>query len=195
VAASTIFEDARAAVRARLGEKASAHSERVAQAASDLAAAYGVDAGLARLAGLLHDWDRELSADELVSAAREAAIVMTPADAAVPYLLHARTAAAQLGRAMPDLPPEVLTAVSRHTLGAADMSDLDMVVYLADMLEPARTYPGVEELRSSVGKTSLAELFARGYQESVAHLVDTRRRIHPDTVAVWNALVAGGERT
>jgi len=45
-----------------------------------------------------------------------------------------------------------------------------------------------------VGDVTLAELFALGYQHSVAHLVQTRRLIHPDTVAVWNSLVAGGAR-
>lgn len=188
------FAAATDAVRARLGGAALAHSERVAQTASDLARVYSVDADTARIAGLLHDWDREQSAAELISSARSAGIEFTDADLAVPYLLHARTAVASLRDAMPGLPEEVLSAVERHTLGAVDMSDLDMVVYLADMIEPARVYPGLEELRGVVGTLPLADLFALGYQHSVAHLVSTRRKIHPETVAVWNALVAGGAR-
>ncbi len=65
-----------------------------------------------------------------------------------------------------------MQAVARHTVGAPDMTDLDMVVYLADMIEPAATYPGVDELREAVGDgLALRELFALGYQLSVMHLV------------------------
>ena len=192
--AEVTFEQARSALRARLGDEAVAHSLRVADTAAELAGAYGVDPALARLAGALHDWDRERSGEELVAAATQAGIGVSAADLAVPYLLHARTGAAGLADAFPGIAPEIVTAVDRHTVGAADMSELDMIVYLADMVEPARHYEGVEELRDAVGVVSLAELFALGYQHSVAHLVETRRRIHPDTVAVWNALVAGGAR-
>lgn len=188
------YSQASAALRARLGDAGAGHSERVAQTAGLLASTYGLEAEPARLAGLLHDWDRERSSDALASAARDAGIELTEADEAVPYLLHARTAAVSLEQSLPGLPRNVLQAVSRHTLGAPDMSELDMVVYLADMIEPARTFSGVEELRDAVGTIPLDELFALGYQHSVAHLVSTRRRIHPETVAVWNALVAGGKR-
>lgn len=192
--AAVSYAKASDAVRARLGEAAVAHCLRVAATAGELALVYHVDPELSKLAGLLHDWDREQTREALLSAARDAGLMPTPADEAIPYLLHARTAAIALKRAMPELPAEVLTAVARHTLGAADMSDLDMVIYLADMMEPARTYPGVESLREAVGTMPLPELFALGYQHSIAHLVSRRRPIHPETVAVWNALVAGDAR-
>jgi predicted HD superfamily hydrolase involved in NAD metabolism len=192
--ATVTFERAVEALQAHLGEKAFAHSMRVADTACELALAYGVDSESARLAGLLHDWDRELDGAELVNAATAAGISVSEADREVPYLLHARTGAAAAREAMPGLSDEIVSAIERHTVGAADMSPLDMVVYLADMLEPARHYPGVAELRDHVGEVGLGELFAEGYQHSVAHLVAKRRRIHPDTVAVWNSLVAGGAR-
>ena len=88
----------------------------------------------------------------------------------------------------------MVQAIARHTVGAPEMTDLDRVVYLADMLEPARTYRGVDKLRQAVGEVSLPELFALGYRVSVMHLLRTRRRIHPETVAVWNSLVAGEAR-
>ncbi len=181
-------------LRSRLGDTSFAHSERVAGTAADLAVAYGVDSDQARLAGLLHDWDRELSAKELTASAHASGINVTQADESMPYLLHARTAAVNLEQALPGLPPEVLRAVARHTMGAPDMTELDMVVYLADMIEPARSYPGVQGLRDAVGSVTLRELFALGYQHSLAHLVSARRYIHPLTVAVWNELVAGGAR-
>lgn len=191
---SVTYDAASDAIRARLGDAGVAHSERVAATAKALARAYGGDPEAAELAGLLHDWDREQGPDALLSAARASGVTITAADEAVPYLLHARTGADALDRALPGLSTDVISAVARHTLGAVQMSDLDMIVYLADMIEPARAFEGVDALRDAVGTMSLHDLFALGYQHSMAHLVSTRRRIHPETVAVWNAIVGGGSR-
>jgi predicted HD superfamily hydrolase involved in NAD metabolism len=188
------FDEARSAVQARLGEKGAEHCARVAETAGELAAVYGVDVELARLAGMLHDWDRERKKHELLDAARSGGLALTPTDESVPYLLHARTGAAGIAEAFPGLPDEVVQAVARHTVAALDMTPLDEVIYLADMIEPARDYPGVDELRAAVGGVPLSELFALGYQHSVMQLVRRRRRIHPETLDVWNALVAGEPR-
>ena len=143
---------------------------------------------------MLHDWDREASHDELLDSARGEGLVLAPAEEAQPRLLHARTAAASLAREFPGLPAEVISAVARHTVGEAGMGDLDKVVYLADMLEPERDFEGAGELREAAGTMTLDELFARAYQHSLMYLVRERKLIHPDTVAVWNAHVAGEAR-
>jgi predicted HD superfamily hydrolase involved in NAD metabolism len=194
IVAPVSFDEALKAVRERLGKRGAAHCERVAATAERLAEAYDVDAELARLAGVLHDWDRDRSHGELIEAARVDGLETTPIDEAVPYLLHARTGAAGIAEAFPDLPAQVVQAVARHTVGASDMTPLDEVVYLADMMEPSREFPGVEELRGAVGSVSLSELFAHGYQLSIMHLIRSRRRLHPETIAVWNSLVAGEPR-
>lgn len=185
------FEEADRALRAHLGDAAYGHSTRVAETAARLAVTYGADVDAARLAGLLHDWDRELPRDQLVAAAREAGISVTPDDEAAPYLLHSRMGAHDIAVALPGLPDAVVRAVSRHTIGAADASELDMIVYLADTIEPAREHHGVEKLRAKVGVVPLPELYLLGVQQSLVHVIRSRRRLHPDSVAVWNALVAG----
>ena len=40
--------------------------------------------------------------------------------------------------------PEILEAIRLHSTGAPDMTELDMVVYLADLIEPGRDFDGVE---------------------------------------------------
>lgn len=184
------YEQALAAITTRLGDGALAHCVRVADTAEGLATVYGVDAGLARLAGLLHDWDRDLDDAALRAAADEGGLAVTDADRSRPYLLHGRTAALTLSDELPGLPDEVLRAVELHTFGAERMSELDMVVYLADMLEPSRSFEGVDDLREAVGELSLEDLFVKAYQLSVLHLVRGRKPIHPQTVAVWNSVVA-----
>lgn len=92
--------------------------------------------------------------------------------------------------AVPGLNDEVYSAIARHTVGALEMSDLDMTVWVADMIEPGRRHDGVDDLREIVGIVGLHTLFARAYEHSVAHVIEKRRPLHPDTVSVWNAHVA-----
>jgi predicted HD superfamily hydrolase involved in NAD metabolism len=178
----------------RLSAGAVEHSRRAACTAEDLARAYGVDPAKARLAGLLHDWDRELDQAQLLVRARSMQIPVTPVDEAVPYLLHARVGAADLEAAFPGIDADVLAAVARHTVGSVDMTALDKVAYLADMMEPQRDYPGVDALREAVGAASLDELFSLAYTASLRHIIDGRRHMHPETVAVWNSVVASSGR-
>ena len=188
------YETALAALSDRLSARAVEHSVHVAETAGALAVTYGVDAQAANLAGLLHDWDRELGDEQLLVAADAAGIELTETDRAVPYLLHARTGAMSVGEVLPELEPEVLHAIEAHTVGAGEMSDLDKVVYVADMIAPGRDFPGVEELRGLVGEGTLHELYLRCYQLTLHHLVERERPLHPHTVAAWNALVAGDAR-
>ena len=189
-----LYHTAEQALRMRVGDSAYAHCSRVADMAATLAATYGEDVELARLAGMLHDWDHDLDDAELVAVARGHGIPISDIDLRWPYLLHAKTAAADLADTFPDLPEEVLSAVRNHTVGAPDMSDLDKVVFLADSLEPARHYGEVSEVRDLVGRVDLDQLFVRTYRMSLMRIVDRRRWIHPETVTVWNALAAKDRR-
>jgi len=191
---SVTYEEALEALTSRLSPESLAHSVRASQTAGALAVVYGADEATARLAGLLHDWDRDSDHGVLLDSARTSGIEVSATDGAHPYLLHARTGAQGLSRAMPGLSADVLDAVARHTIGGAQMSDIDKIVYLADMLEPERDFEGVDDLREVVGTVSLDELFAQGYQHSMMHLVRERKQIHPESLAVWNAHVAGGSR-
>jgi predicted HD superfamily hydrolase involved in NAD metabolism len=185
------YEEMLEASRAHYGSEGSlSHARRVAEQAAALAERYGVDPQAARLAGLVHDWARDMDADTLVEVAREHDLPVSDLDREVPYLLHAQVGEVMLRERFPDLPEQVTRAVAAHTCGAGRMDDLAKVVYVADMIEPERDFDGVHELRDAVARVDLHELFRRAYTLSVQHLVETRRHIHPDTVAVWNAHVA-----
>lgn len=190
--ADVAYETAAQALEARLTPDAFEHSVRVAETAAGLAMIYAADVEEARLAGLLHDWDRERDRGEMLAAAVDAGIAVTPTDVAKPRLLHAETGAASLVEELPGLPDSVLSAVARHTLGDVEMSDLDRIVYIADMIEPGRDFAGVDDLREAVGSVSLDALFALGYRHTLLYLIKEGRPIHPRTVDVWNALVARG---
>ena len=58
-----------------------------------------------------------------------------------PTLLHAKLGAAIAREQFGVEDPEVISAIEKHTTGAGAMSPLDCVVYLADSLEPGRSFP------------------------------------------------------
>lgn len=177
----------------RMGEanpKRLAHSLSVARTAEELAITYGVDPYLARVAGILHDWDKVVPRDELMSRAKALDIDFGVDLALVEPLLHGVVAARELPEVYPELPSEVFQAIERHTIGACDMTSLDAVVFVADGIEPLRTGTiGIQETRDMVGKASLDELFWNSFVGGISYVLDTRRYLYPGTVEIYNELV------
>lgn len=171
-----------------------AHSRSVARTAEALASLYGADPFEARVAGILHDWDKALGGRELIERARELDVDLGTDLALVSPLLHGIMAARELPGRYPWLPAEVLRAIEVHTIGTADPTALDMVVFVADGIEPLRpASPGIEAVRSSVGKVPLAELYWRSFAGGVAYVIETERYLWPGTIETYNALVLARE--
>jgi predicted HD superfamily hydrolase involved in NAD metabolism len=57
-----------------------------------------------------------------------------------PIVLHARLGAELAREEYGVADPAVLSAIAKHTVAAAEMSRLDVILYLADGLEPGRDY-------------------------------------------------------
>ena len=189
---SDAFFDARERdLKKRLKPKRFEHARGVSKTAASLAETYGVDVRKARLAGLLHDLDKEYGDDEIRERARALGVDVDPYVLdTMPRLLHGPTAAAELVRAYPDLSADVVQAIARHTAAAVGMSDLDMIIYIADAIEPSRDFDGLDELRAAIGAVPLEELFMMTFNHILLTLVERRRRLHPATVEVWNHYVA-----
>jgi len=137
-------------VRKELGQDHRyAHVLRVARLAERLARAHGEDARKARLAGLLHDLARLYSADRLLEECRARGMPIDAFELANPIVLHARLGA-EFARDFYGVDDEtILSAIRKHTVAAAEMSRLDTIVFLADGLEPGRTFAaraGYEQL-------------------------------------------------
>lgn len=187
---SLTYEFALTKLSERLSNGPLEHCKRSADMAALLATVYGVDVDKARIAGLLHDWDRELSGEELLEAERARGEEIEPAEELSPYLLHARLGALSVSRALPGIDADVLRAIERHTLGDPHMTELDMIVYIADTIEPGRPDPGLADIREAIGNVSLNDLFAHAYAFSLQRVLKQRKAIHPATISVWNSVVA-----
>lgn len=119
---------------------------RVARCADVLAQRHGLDAGKARLAGMLHDLARLYSNDRLLSECELRAMPIGPFERANPLVLHAPLGARLAGEAFGVRDPAILSAIEKHTVAGPEMSPLDCVLYLADGLEPGRDFEARERL-------------------------------------------------
>ena len=76
---------------------------------------------------------------------------------------------------------EVIGAIACHCTGKPGMNTLDKLIFCADMLEPARDFDGVEELRRTIRRD-----FEKGFRacliRSYDYLVEKGADIYPLTL-------------
>lgn len=188
-------------IRAALEERMAAvkpkrytHSLGVAKTAAALAATYGVDVFCAAAAGLIHDWDKVLDDAEMLARAAEYRIPVACSPSMVAGLLHGPVAARELPSIFPDLPKEVFQAVDRHTVGAVDMTGLDMVVFVADAIEPGRRGDYAVGLREMAGRVPLADLYFSCFSQGLSYVISNGRFLYPRAVEIYNTYVAKRSR-
>ena len=163
------------------------HSLGVARTARDLAEVYGADSFLAEAAGLVHDWDKVLDDAELLARAAQYKVSIAGSLTHSVPLLHGLVAAVELPHIFPELPDETWQAVARHTVGATDMSDLDMVVFVADAIEPMRQGAYADELRELVGEVDLAHLFFKCFSQGLSYVINSGRYLYPTAITIYNS--------
>lgn len=187
-----LFKRCEEAVNARLGGKRLEHVYSVSDYAVHMAKLYGVNEFDARIAGLLHDWDKLYKDDELLQRMAEFDI---PCPEHVEYLfpvLHAFTGAKAVRKEFPELTPEIESAIWHHSLGGSDLCALDMLIFVADAIEPLRKAdrrPDLQTIRNMVGNEPLDVVYFETYTETMRSLVNRRRCIHPAAFEIWNDLV------
>lgn len=117
------------------------HSYRVALLACARARSMKISEEKALLASMLHDCGKYvLPESPLLEGVRLPEGVPEP-------VLHQYIGALLAERKFGVTDEDVLNAIRYHTSGRANMSQLEKLVFLSDMLEAGRTYEGVEGLR------------------------------------------------
>lgn len=136
------------------------HVFGVADSIDALAVKYGIDREKARFSALYHDILKENSAIRLIEYIRENG--EDPGE-----LLHAsKVLHSQAGAIFARveggiLDEDILNAIRYHTTGREEMSTLEKILYLADVIEAGRDYEGVDRLRDlSMKDLDLAMLHA-----------------------------------
>lgn len=167
-----------------------AHTLNVASLAESLARRWGADPAKALLAGLLHDAGRRYRPHELARYARQRRLAV-PERALIldldPMLLHAYVSADLAKREFGVRDPEVLNAIRTHTLGAARLSLLDRILYVADACALDRTHETSAATRD-LAFVDLDAALKRCVSDKLIHAVSREAWLHPLTVHLWNSL-------
>jgi 2-amino-4-hydroxy-6-hydroxymethyldihydropteridine diphosphokinase len=168
---------------ARVGERRRAHIARVTALLVHWAESMGIptdERAAWRDAGLLHDVLRDASEDELRA--------LVPDPSAPAGLLHGPAAALCLTGAG-ESRTDVLEAIRWHTLGCASWGRVGRALYMADYLEPGRTFARGERAYLAA---QVPHDFDGTFREVVRHrLMSTLREGHelwPATVELWNSV-------
>ena len=135
-----------------------------------------------------HDCGREVPTDKQVEKAEELGMEVDYVERRQPILLHAKMGAYFAEHKYGITDPEILEAIRLHSTGAPDMTELDMVVYLADLIEPGRDFDGVEKLRK-VCFENLEKAMVKSYANTIEYLLDNKLLIHPDCIFGYNQLI------
>lgn len=177
------------AVRMKDARKRHLHSLGVARTAYRLAQTYDVSTFNAVAAGLLHDWDKVVPHDELVMRAIRYGIDVSGSLSMVAPLLHGPVAARELPELFPELHAAVFQAIERHTVAARDMTPLDMVVFVADTIEPGRRGDYADNLRAMVGTETLLDLFFACFAQGLVYVIEGSRYLYPTALDIYNHYV------
>lgn len=174
-------------LRAKVDEERYLHSLRVMELVPELALAHDVEGQPLRTAALLHDCARGMDDREMLAAAERWELSVRGVDRDCPVLLHGRLAVEIARRELDIDKPATLSAVLHHTSGHPDMSLSDKLFFLADMIEPARSMPRVDELRAlSYEDADAAMLLA--IEINKRHLAAKGRTVDPITFELERVL-------
>ncbi len=143
-------EKLRSLIKGFLSEKRYAHTigvEKMARRLGEMLIPDRVDE--LSVAALLHDVAKELSYEEHLSLLEGSDVSYTEDDLSVRPALHAIAAVPLIRRVFAEYATaDVLSAVANHTLGAANMSVFDEIIFISDYAEEGRTYPACIEVRN-----------------------------------------------
>ena len=158
--------------------------------AVEMAQIYGVDENKAEIAALLHDSAKELS-DKVVL--KKAVIYGFPMDEMyykTPQLLHGAAAALVAKERFGIQDKDILEAICYHTVPKPGLCDLAKIIYVADKIEPTRTFDDVKEIRDAVGKESLDAVFLMTLKRvKLSHILNNKP-LHPASLETYNDMVS-----
>ncbi|QDP99473.1 HD domain-containing protein [Lysinibacillus fusiformis] len=176
-----------AAIKPRMPEKRYIHTIGVMETAIELAKVYGEDERKAETAAILHDiakyadiaWMEKIVHDEKL----DPRLIGWGSE-----LLHGPVGAYIAEHEFGIVDEDVLNAIRFHTTGRVDMSRLEKILFVADMIEPNRHFDGVERLRKKVQK-NLDKAVSACVRHTLAFLIDTKQAIYPLSIDCYNDLM------
>ncbi|MCT8139648.1 bis(5'-nucleosyl)-tetraphosphatase (symmetrical) YqeK [Anaerobacillus sp. CMMVII] len=174
-------------IKGQLPEKRYIHTLGVLETAEMLAEKYGADMKKVELAAIFHDYAKYRPIEEMKSIVRE----QNMGDKLLKYgkeLLHAPVGAYLVKKEVGINDEDILDGIRFHTTGRPNMTLLEKIIYIADYIEPNRSFSGVDEVRL-LAANNLNEALTTSISNTIQFLIKKKQPVFPDTLAAYNHLI------
>lgn len=181
------LERIRQLVKKNLSQERYKHTLRVKETAVSLAQIYAPnEIEAVKTAALLHDFAKDMVEEQLLSYLYK----FNLQDSLLEFhreLWHGPVGAklAKYDIGIEDV--NIYNAIYYHTTGRADMSLVELIIFVADYIEPARNFPGVETVRKDASK-AIKVAARKALKNTIIFLLEKDGTIHPDTLLAYNDL-------
>lgn len=157
------------------------HTLGVMFTAASMAMVWDVSLEKAQIAGLLHDCAKCIPNEKKISMCRKHHVPVTEFELAHPLLIHAKLGAYLAENRYGIGDPEILGAITWHTTGKPEMTKLEMILYIADYIEPQRDKaPRLKEMRR-LAFTDLEECMYQILSDSMNYLSENPQQLDRKT--------------
>ena len=170
----------------RLSKKRFQHSLNVAEEARKLAEKFDyADKEKAYITGLLHDICKEIPKEDQLEMVKKSKLNVSEVELCTPPLFHAVAGAWYAENVLNIHDDDMLNAVRYHTVGRANMSKLEKIIYLADLISADRNYKDVNKMRK-LAFQSLDKAMLEALKFSVTDVVAKGSMLPYHTIEAYN---------
>lgn len=148
--------------------------------AAKLAVRWGVDEDTARRAALLHDCTKLFFREQHLALCRQYNREVDAVELQEEQLLHAKTGAI-IAQKVFGAGDDIYQAILYHTTGKADMTTLQKIIYLADYIEPTRSFCDLTALRA-LAMEDLDAAMLTAFTMAVDNLERKGGVVHPNSI-------------
>lgn len=179
-------------VSGRLKPSRLLHTLGVMNKAGELAEIHGCSKESAMLAGILHDYAKNLSKEQLEDYIDKHNIEVDKESKMNINLMHGIVGSCMVSEDLGIDDEDILNAISYHTFGREGMTILEKVVFLADAIEDGREYDDVNKIRD-VSKFDLDHAIILSIENTLRHVFESGDVVHLNSIRLRNELLEKNE--
>ena len=175
------------------------HSLAVEEEAANLGKLFSLSAvtiNKLRICAILHDITKEKNTDEQIALCHELGYKVKPEDICSPKVFHSITGALLAKKLYGALVCNtIFNGIKYHTTGREKMTLFEKLIYLADYIEPTRTFEDCVKLREFFYNTDkfteehLNNTLILSYDMTINNLLDEGKCVHSATIKTRNSLI------
>ena len=171
-----------------LSEDRYVHTISTQKEAIKLAQRYGVNPEKASLAALLHDCAKNVDPENMITILERQYIPVDDIERNNPAILHGKVGRVMARYKFNVTDDEILDAIECHTTGRENMTMLEKIIFLADVIEETRDYSGVEEVRA-MAYEDIDKALVMSLNRTILQVLRRGNLLHPETIKARNYLI------